>query len=183
MGKPGAFLEHGRCAHSLRPVQERSRDFDELYEPVPEERTREQASRCMACGVAFCQVGAPFGTARPSGCPLHNLIPEWNDLVWRGQWEQAAERLGVWRLTGCTVYVTLEPCVMCAGLMHQARVDRCVYGAADPKAGALGTLYAVNADERLNHTFEAVSGVLGDECAELLRSFFARKRKKRMESK
>ena len=97
--------------------------------------------------------------------------------------KQAAERLGVWRLTGCTVYVTLEPCVMCAGLMHQARVDRCVYGAADPKAGALGTLYAVNADERLNHTFEAVSGVLGDECAELLRSFFARKRKKRMESK
>ena len=68
--------------------------------------------------------------------------------------KQAAERLGVWRLTGCTVYVTLEPCVMCAGLMHQARVDRCVYGAADPKAGALGTLYAVNADERLNHTFE-----------------------------
>ena len=97
--------------------------------------------------------------------------------------KQAAERLGVWRLTGCTVYVTLEPCVMCAGLMHQARVDRCVYGAADPKAGALGTLYAVNADERLNHTFEAVSGVLGDECAELLRSFFARKRKKRTESK
>ena len=75
-----------------------------------------------------------------------------------------------------------------AGAVHhvrgpQARVDRCVYGAADPKAGALGTLYAVNADERLNHTFEAVSGVLGDECAELLRSFFARKRKKRMESK
>ena len=84
---------------------------------------------------------------------------------------------------GAVMYVTLEPCVMCAGLMHQARVDRCVYGAADPKAGALGTLYAVNADERLNHTFEAVSGVLGDECAELLRSFFARKRKKRMESK
>ena len=95
MGKPGAFLEHGRCTHSLRPVEERSRDFDELYEPMPEERTREQASRCMACGVAFCQVGAPFGKARPSGCPLHNLIPEWNDLVWRGQWEQAAERLAL----------------------------------------------------------------------------------------
>ena len=96
---------------------------------------------------------------------------------------QANEILGTWRLEDCELYVTLEPCVMCAGLMHQARVDRCVYGAADPKAGALGTLYAVNADERLNHTFEAVSGVLGDECAELLRSFFARKRKKRMESK
>ncbi|WP_101721161.1 nucleoside deaminase [Eggerthella timonensis] len=93
--------------------------------------------------------------------------------------KQAADRLGVWRLTGCTVYVTLEPCVMCAGLMHQARVDRCVYGAADPKAGALGTLYAVNADKRLNHTFEATPQVLGDECAELLRSFFAKKRKKR----
>ena len=96
---------------------------------------------------------------------------------------QASRELERWRLPDCTVYVTLEPCIMCAGLMHQARVDRCVYGAADPKAGALGTLYAVNADERLNHTFEAVSGVLGDECAELLRSFFARKRKKRMESK
>lgn len=93
--------------------------------------------------------------------------------------KQAAEHLGVWRLTGCTVYVTLEPCVMCAGLMHQARVDRCVYGAADPKAGALGTLYAVNSDERLNHTFEATPQVLGDECAGLLRDFFAKKRKKR----
>lgn len=95
--------------------------------------------------------------------------------------EQAASHLDAWRLTGCTVYVTLEPCVMCAGLMHQARVDRCVFGAADPKAGALGTLYAINKDERLNHTFEAVPGVLGDECAELLRSFFAAKRKKRTE--
>lgn len=95
--------------------------------------------------------------------------------------KQAAEQLGVWRLTGCTVYVTLEPCVMCAGLMHQARIDRCVYGAPDPKAGALGTLYAVHEDGRLNHTFEAVPGVLGGECAELLRSFFAAKRKKRTE--
>lgn len=96
--------------------------------------------------------------------------------------KQAAVELDAWRLTGCTVYVTLEPCVMCAGLMHQARIDRCVYGAADPKAGALGTLYAVNADERLNHTFEATPHVLGDECAELLRSFFARRRKKRTEA-
>lgn len=95
--------------------------------------------------------------------------------------KQAATKLDAWRLTGCTVYVTLEPCVMCAGLMHQARIDRCVYGAADPKAGALGTLYAVHADERLNHNFAVTSQVLGDECAELLRAFFARKRKKRTE--
>lgn len=93
--------------------------------------------------------------------------------------KRAAEVLDAWRLTDCTVYVTLEPCVMCAGLMHQARVRRCVYGAADPKAGALGTLYAVNEDKRLNHTFEAVPGVLGDECARMLRDFFSRKRAKR----
>ena len=68
--------------------------------------------------------------------------------------KQAAQVLGHWRLSGCTVYVTLEPCIMCAGLMHQARIDRCVYAAADPKAGALGTLYSVHADERLNHRFE-----------------------------
>lgn len=59
--------------------------------------------------------------------------------------KQASNKLGVWRLLGCTVYVTLEPCIMCAGLMHQARIDRCVFGAFDPKAGALGSLYQVNA--------------------------------------
>ncbi len=90
----------------------------------------------------------------------------------------AARELDAWRLTGCTVYVTLEPCLMCAGLMHQARVDRCVYGASDPKAGALGTLYQVNADERLNHTFAVEAGVLEEECAALLRNFFAARRKK-----
>ena len=93
--------------------------------------------------------------------------------------KQAAEKLGRWRLSGCTVYVTLEPCLMCAGLMYQSRIDRCVYGTTDPKAGALGTLYRVNEDERLNHRFEVTSGVLSDECAELLRSFFARLRGKR----
>jgi tRNA(adenine34) deaminase len=90
----------------------------------------------------------------------------------------AARRLGRWRLSGCTVYVTLEPCLMCAGLMQQSRIDRCVYGAADPKAGALGTLYAVHADSRLNHRFEAVGGVCQQECASLLSNFFARLRTK-----
>ena len=91
----------------------------------------------------------------------------------------ASRELDAWRLTGCTVYVTLEPCLMCAGLMHQSRITRCVYGAPDPKAGALGTLYQVNADTRLNHTFDVTPGVLADECADELRSFFrARRRKK-----
>ena len=89
---------------------------------------------------------------------------------------EAAAREDAWRLSGCTVYVTLEPCIMCAGLMQQARIERCVYGAPDPKAGALGSLYQINVDERLNHTFEVEPGVLEDECAQLLKDFFAAKR-------
>ena len=89
----------------------------------------------------------------------------------------ASQALERWRLTGCAVYVTLEPCLMCAGLMINARVDRCVYGASDPKGGALGTLYDVSHDERLNHEFEVVDGVLADECAAELRTFFRARRK------
>ncbi len=84
----------------------------------------------------------------------------------------AASRLERWRLSDCEVFVTLEPCPMCAGLMHQARISRCVYGAADPKAGALGTLYDLSDDERLNHRFDVTSGVLAEECGELLKEFF-----------
>ena len=95
MGKPGAFLDLGRRAHDLRPVAERTGDYDELYVTLPAEEQRAQASRCMMCGVAFCQTGVSFGKARPSGCPLHNLIPEWNDLLYRGQWAEAAKRLSL----------------------------------------------------------------------------------------
>lgn len=90
----------------------------------------------------------------------------------------ASRALGRWRLTGCTVYVTLEPCLMCAGLMVNGRIDRCVYGAADPKGGALGTLFDVSHDPRLNHAFEVTSGVLADEAAEQLRSFFRARRRR-----
>lgn len=85
----------------------------------------------------------------------------------------AAQSLGRWRLSDCTVYVTLEPCCMCAGLMVNARVGRCVYGAADAKAGALGSLYDLNADSRLNHQFNVHAGVLADECREVLSGYFA----------
>ena len=91
----------------------------------------------------------------------------------------AARELGRWRLMGCTVYVTLEPCLMCAGLMVNARVDRCVYGASDPKGGAVGTLFDVSCDPRLNHEFAVTPGVLADESAELLRSFFRARRARR----
>ena len=88
----------------------------------------------------------------------------------------ASRALGRWRLTGCTVYVTLEPCLMCAGLMVNSRIDRCVFGAHDPKGGALGTLFDVSADPRLNHAFEVRAGVLEDEAAGLLRAFFRERR-------
>lgn len=89
---------------------------------------------------------------------------------------QASRVLGRWRLMGCTVYVTLEPCLMCAGLMVNSRIDRCVFGAPDPKGGAVGTLYDVSHDARLNHEFEVEGGVLEAECAEVLRAFFKRRR-------
>ena len=84
-----------------------------------------------------------------------------------------AQTLGRWRLFDCTVYVTLEPCCMCAGLMVNARVGRCVYGATDVKAGALGSLYDLNADSRLNHWFNVTAGVLADECREVLSGYFS----------
>jgi len=85
---------------------------------------------------------------------------------------EAAARLGRWRLSGCTLYVTLEPCPMCAGALVNARIDRLVYGAADPKAGAVGTLYDLSADTRLNHRYEVTTGVLADECGQILKDFF-----------
>lgn len=82
-----------------------------------------------------------------------------------------------WRLTGCTLVVTLEPCTMCAGALVLARVARVVYGATDPKAGAVGSLWDVVRDRRLNHRPEVITGVRADESAELLRSFFERRRR------
>jgi tRNA(adenine34) deaminase len=88
----------------------------------------------------------------------------------------AAEAVGGWRLTGCTLVVTLEPCTMCAGALVLARVDRLVYGAEDPKAGAVGSLWDVVRDRRLNHRPEVVSGVLAAEAGELLLAFFRSRR-------
>lgn len=85
----------------------------------------------------------------------------------------AADAVGRWRLDGCTLYVTLEPCVMCAGAMQQSRIDRVVFGAPDPKGGATGTLYNVAADPRLNHEVDVTHGVLAEESSQLLSEFFA----------
>lgn len=88
----------------------------------------------------------------------------------------AAEYVGHWRLAGCTMYVTLEPCAMCAGALVLARVQRLVYAASDPKAGACGSLYEITQDARLNHEVETVGGVLAEAAAELLREFFRQRR-------
>ncbi|NBW87431.1 MAG: nucleoside deaminase, partial [Planctomycetia bacterium] len=89
---------------------------------------------------------------------------------------QAAAALGSWRLEGCTLYVTLEPCPMCAGAILQARVPAVVWGAADPKAGAVETLYHLFEDARLNHRVDHVGHVLADECGRILSDFFRGKR-------
>lgn len=88
----------------------------------------------------------------------------------------AAAAAGSWRLEGCTLVVTMEPCPMCAGALVLARVDRLVYGAPDPKAGAVGSLWDLVRDRRLNHRPEVVAGVLADECGALVRDFFAGQR-------
>ncbi len=90
-----------------------------------------------------------------------------------------AKKLGSWRLSGVSVYVTLEPCLMCMGALMQARVDRLVFGCFDPKAGACGSLYDLSKDRRLNHRIEVVSGVLEEESSTLLSDFFKKLRQQR----
>lgn len=89
----------------------------------------------------------------------------------------ACKQLGTWRLTGCELFVTLEPCLMCSGAIYQARLDRVWFGAHDPKAGAMGSLYRIHEDLRLNHRLPASGGILAQECGDLLRDFFRQKRR------
>ena len=127
----------------------------------------------------------------PVGCVLvhegrivgrgHNLREQSQDPTAHAEviaMRAAAEALGSWRLSGVSVFVTLEPCAMCAGALVNARVDRVVYGCDDPKAGALRSLYRLGEDVRLNHRYEVVAGVLGDACASMLSGFFARIRER-----
>ena len=90
---------------------------------------------------------------------------------------QAAAALQSWRLNGCTIYVTLEPCPMCAGALVLARMDRLVYGCDDPKTGACKSLYNIVQDNRLNHTLDVTSGIMQEQCSQLLQDFFAKRRK------
>lgn len=91
--------------------------------------------------------------------------------------EEACRQLGRWRLESCTLYVTLEPCVMCAGAIVNSRIERVVYGAKDPKGGAVESLYQILSDSRLNHRPEVLGGVLASDCGQILSDFFRERRK------
>jgi len=91
---------------------------------------------------------------------------------------RAAKKRQAWRLTGSTLYVTLEPCVMCAGALIQARIKTVYFGTPDPKGGGLSSLYSLGNDKRLNHQIEVFQGILKDECSEILKKFFQKKREK-----
>ncbi len=120
-----------------------------------------------------CVIVDGDGTIRGKG---HNLRESLRDPTAHAEMiaiREASANTGSWRLEKMTAYVTLEPCAMCAGALVHARVARVVYGCTDPKGGAVHTLFSIGLDPRLNHQFETTAGVLADECAERLRTFFA----------
>jgi tRNA(adenine34) deaminase len=146
--------------------------------------TRELYQRFMGEALALADEAGSLGEV-----PVGALVVQGDRVLGRGfnrreSWQdptahaeiiairQAAEALGTWRLEGCSVVVTLEPCPMCAGAMVLARVQRCVYGCTDPKGGFLGTLGDLSSLEGLNHRFQVVPGVLADECSGRLSEFF-----------
>jgi tRNA(adenine34) deaminase len=113
----------------------------------------------------------------------HNLRESWNDPTAHAErvaLTLAGRALGTWRLDGCTLYVTLEPCSMCAGAIVQARIARVVYGAADPKTGSCRSLYRLADDPRFPHRAEVVAGIMADECGALLSQFFQARRPNRL---
>ncbi len=137
-------------------------------------RALEQARR------AFDEGEAPVGAIVVCGerviAEAHNQREALNDPTAHAEMiaiTQAAEAISSWRLLDCTLYVTLEPCPMCAGAIVQARIPTIIYGAADPKAGACHTLYQITSDPRLNHQTTTMGGVLQEECRGILQEFFA----------
>jgi tRNA(adenine34) deaminase len=135
------------------------------------------AKKAASCGEV--PVGAVLVQDDRIIAEAYNRREELNDATAHAEMlviREACALLGGWRLSGCTLYVTLEPCPMCAGAMVQARLDRLVFGTADPKSGAAGTLYDLVRDSRLNHRLEVTGGVLEEECAKMLRDFFRERR-------
>jgi len=116
----------------------------------------------------------------------HNMRECWHDATAHAEMiaiREACEKLGRWRLTGLTLYVTIEPCPMCAGALVMSRVDRLVYGSADAKAGAIESIFNIAQNEALNHSMMVTTGIRADECAQIMKDFFRQRRKKNDTSK
>ena len=136
-----------------------------------------EARKAAACGET--PVGAVLVVEGEVIAAAHNMRETWQDPTAHAESiavREASARLGRWRLSDATLYVTLEPCLMCAGALVLARINRLVYGCRDPKAGALGSVYEVVRDGRLNHTYRITPGVLEAECREILSGFFEKLR-------
>ncbi len=134
----------------------------------------EEAARAgeVPVGAVLVKDNAVLAVARNRREELNDATAHAELLLLR----RAGSILGGWRLSGCALYVTIEPCPMCAGAMVLARVDRLIFGAADPKAGAAGSLYDIVCDQRLNHRLEVTGGIMAEDCAALLRRFFQLRR-------
>ncbi len=115
-------------------------------------------------------IGTGFNTRELACNPLGHA--EMNAII------GATQSLKTWRLSNCRLYVTLEPCLMCAGALYQSRISKVIFGAYDAKAGALKSLYSIHDDARLNHRFEATGGILENECSSMISDFFRKKRQK-----
>ncbi|HEY6011304.1 MAG TPA: tRNA adenosine(34) deaminase TadA [Nitrospirota bacterium] len=138
-----------------------------------------EARKAAACGET--PVGAVLVIEGEVIAAAHNMRETWQDPTAHAESlavREASARLGRWRLSDATLYVTLEPCLMCAGALVLARISRLVYGCRDPKAGALGSVYDVVRDGRLNHLYRITPGVLEAECRETLSAFFEKLRMK-----
>jgi tRNA(adenine34) deaminase len=112
----------------------------------------------------------------------HNMREIWHDATAHAEMiviREACQKLGRWRLTGATLYVTIEPCPMCAGALVMSRIDRLVYGSADYKAGAVESIFNVTQNSALNHSMVVASGVRSDECSEIMKEFFRSRRKQK----
>ena len=156
-----------------------SRDFDAAMMREALSLAGEAAARGeVPVGAVVVSGGAIVG--RGFNCPISASDPTAHAEV--RALREAATALGNYRLAGCTLYVTLEPCAMCAGAIMQARIARVVYGAADPKTGACGSVVDLFAERRLNHHAEVTAGVLAEECRDMLTAFFAARRNRQPEA-
>jgi tRNA(adenine34) deaminase len=148
---------------------------DQAFMLAALEKAREaQAAGEVPVGAVVVKDGEIIGAGFNAPISRHDPTAHAEILALR----DAAKRLGNYRLPGCVLYVTLEPCAMCVGAMLHARIERLVYGAADPKTGACGSVIDLFAEPRLNHHASLTAGVMAEECAALLREFFAAKRAK-----